>query len=68
MSKLTDSLRRLFLAESISVEKLEQMLEGGKITAKEFADITVPAETEGETDEYKQYYETVNAAVLGGES
>lgn len=67
--KMKESLRRLYLAGSnkVTLEKLNAMLAKGTITEEEFAEITAPTETT-ENDEYKQYYETVNAAVLGGES
>lgn len=67
--KMKESLRRLYLAgsEKVTLDKLNAMLAEGKITETEFNEITAPAETT-EKDEYKQYYEMVNAAVLGGES
>lgn len=67
--KMKESLRRLYLAGSdkVTLDKLNAMLAEGTITEEEFNKITAPAETT-EKDEYKQYYETVNAAVLGGES
>ena len=67
--KMKESLRRLYFAGSdkVTLDKLNAMLAEGTITEEEFAEITAPVETIIE-DEYKQYYETVNAAVLGGES
>lgn len=67
--KMKESLRRLYFAGSdkVTLDKLNAMLAEGTITEEEFNEITVPVETT-EKDEYKQYYETVNAAVLGGES
>ena len=66
--KLKGSLRRLYLAGSdkVTLDKLNTMSAKGTITEEEFDEITAPAETTTE-DVYKQYYETVNAAVLGGE-
>lgn len=65
--KLKGSLRRLYLAGSdkVTLDKLNEMLAEGTITEEEFAEITAP-EAIPVGDEYKQYYETVNAAILGG--
>lgn len=64
MSTLVESLRRLFFDGKVTEEKLTQMVAEGKLTAAEQAYITTP-EPSAE-DEYKQYYETVNQAILGG--
>lgn len=65
--KMKESFRRLYLAGSdkVTLDKLNTMLAEGTITEGEFNEITAPVETT--EDVYKQYYETVNAAVLGGE-
>ena len=66
--KLKGSLRRLYLAGSdkVTLEKLNTMLSEGTITEEEFNEITAPLETEPE-NVYKQYYDKVNTAILGGE-
>lgn len=64
MSTFVESLKRLFFDGKITEERLDALVSGGKITAEEKAYIiTPPEETK---DEYKQYYEMVNTAVLGG--
>ncbi len=64
MSTLVESLRRLFFDGKVTEEKLTQMVAEGKLTAEEQAYITTPEPSS--EDEYKQYYETVNQAILGG--
>ncbi|WP_458463219.1 hypothetical protein [Paenibacillus sp.] len=66
--KMKESFRRLYLAGSdkVTLDKMNEMLAEGTITEEEYAEITAPDDIPVE-DEYKQYYETVNAAILGGE-
>ena len=66
--KMKESFRRLYLAGSdkVTLDKMNEMLAEGTITEEEYAEITAP-EAIPAGDEYKQYYETVNAAILGGE-
>jgi len=64
MSTLVESLRRLFLNGKVTEEKLTQMAAEGKLTAEDVAYITTPEPSS--EDAYKQYYETVNSAILGG--
>lgn len=66
MSTFIESLKRLFFDGKITEERLEILVSGGKITAEEKAYIIEP--TEPDADEYRQYYEMVNTAVLGGVS
>ena len=64
MSTFVESLKRLFFNGKITEERLDALVSGGKITAEEKAYII--SAPEPEADEYKQYYEMVNTAVLGG--
>lgn len=64
MSIFVESLKRLFFDGKITEERLDTLADSGKITAEEKAYIVTPPEPAA--DEYKQYYEMVNTAVLGG--
>lgn len=64
MSTFVESLKRLFFDGKITEEHLDTLITSGKITAEEKAYIV--DQPKPSTDEYKQYYEMVNTAVMGG--